>query len=96
MDSKGKDLNKGQENELSIELSCRICGCTDSKPCEGGCEWLRFEEILHGTPDICSKCITDKVPECLELLIKLLMEHRLEEIRPSTITGPVVPALKLM
>lgn len=30
------------------EPSCRICGCTDDKPCEGGCTWSE--------PDLCSRC----------------------------------------
>jgi len=61
--------------------TCLICGCTDSNACEGGCEWLRFEEVLHGTPDICSKCITREVPECISLLCEvILLTHTPDEI----------------
>jgi PRTRC genetic system protein A len=34
------------ENET--EPACRVCGCTESTPCEGGCEWVE--------PDLCSAC----------------------------------------
>lgn len=27
---------------------CRVCGCTDDTPCEGGCYWVE--------PDLCSAC----------------------------------------
>lgn len=30
------------------ETKCRVCGCGDSNPCEGGCYWIE--------PDLCSKC----------------------------------------
>jgi PRTRC genetic system protein A len=30
------------------EPACRVCGCTESSPCEGGCEWVE--------PDLCSAC----------------------------------------
>lgn len=40
---------KHNENEtLFEELECRVCGCTDSMACIGGCYWI--EE------DLCSKC----------------------------------------
>jgi len=29
--------------------SCRVCGCTDDKACEGGCYWVE--------PDLCSACV---------------------------------------
>lgn len=34
--------------DLEVEASCRVCGCSDDAPCEGGCEWV--EE------DLCSRC----------------------------------------
>lgn len=51
------------------EQTCRICGCTDSKACEGGCSWV--------LPGLCSKCITEAVPECIEILIDtILLTHQ--------------------
>jgi len=39
----------GEENEsLFDERKCRVCGCTDTNACLGGCYWV--EE------DLCSKC----------------------------------------
>jgi len=32
------------------ELVCIYCGCTEKKPCEGGCEWVSTD------PPICSAC----------------------------------------
>jgi ParB/RepB/Spo0J family partition protein len=34
--------------ERSKESTCRKCGCTDSRACEGGCTWT--------DPDLCSAC----------------------------------------
>lgn len=83
MDKNGTGLGE-QDDEWGEpkpkERTCLICGCTDSKACEGGCSWLRFEEIIHGTPDICSKCITNAVPECIDLLIETIMLTHQEEI----------------
>ena len=53
------------ETELK-EKTCRICGCTDSKACEGGCSWV--------LPEICSKCVTETVPECIEALVAIIEE----------------------
>jgi hypothetical protein len=35
--------------EVSEEMICRVCGCTDSHACEGGCYWVE--------PRLCSKCV---------------------------------------
>ena len=32
--------------------SCRVCGCTDERPCPGGCSWVE--------PDLCSRCAGEK------------------------------------
>lgn len=75
MDDNGKDLNTEQqwrEKESPKEQTCLICGCTDSKACEGGCSWA--------IPGICSKCITDRVPECIDLLIAVILETHQAEI----------------
>ena len=34
-------------------MCCRVCGCTDDKPCAGGCSWAG--------EDLCTACV-DKVP----------------------------------
>jgi PRTRC genetic system protein A len=36
------------------EAVCRVCGCTDSTPCEGGCAWVE--------PDLCSACAFAEKP----------------------------------
>ena len=83
MDNQGKELHAGSEgigDKSTAERTCLICGCTDSKACDGGCEWMRFEEVIHGTPDICSKCIIEKVPECIDLLCEVVLETHQGEI----------------
>jgi len=72
MDNKGTALNEGGGIAPPTERTCRICGCTDSRACEGGCGWAM--------PGICSKCITERVPECLDLLIEVIMEIHQSEI----------------
>lgn len=49
------------------ERKCRVCGCTDSSACEGGCYWV--EENL------CSECaesdVNDKHEKCEQFEIDL-------------------------
>lgn len=33
---------------------CRVCGCTELSPCEGGCSWVADPE---GLGDLCSACL---------------------------------------
>lgn len=35
-------------NELKPCAACRICGCTETNACPGGCWWVE--------PDLCSAC----------------------------------------
>ncbi len=35
---------------ILLELVCVVCGCTDSKACEGGCSWVETK------PPTCSTC----------------------------------------
>lgn len=32
--------------------TCRICGCTDERDCEGGCYWVE--------PGLCSQCADEE------------------------------------
>lgn len=66
MDSKGNELSPFGNKQPAPERTCLICGCTDSKACEGGCSWV--------LPEICSKCVTDKVPECIDLILVYIKE----------------------
>jgi hypothetical protein len=55
------------------EQKCRICGCIDTKACEGGWWWA--------LPGICSKCVKTEVPECISLLVEVIMlTHKPDEI----------------
>ncbi len=36
------------------ECTCRVCGCTDSRACPGGCYWVEVDRA-KGT-GICSSC----------------------------------------
>lgn len=35
------------------EIACRVCGCTEDRPCEGGCCWVP-DPLMLG--DVCSAC----------------------------------------
>ena len=32
----------------AVTRSCRVCGCTDTRACEGGCWWVE--------DDLCNRC----------------------------------------
>lgn len=55
------------------ERECLVCGCTDSRACEGGCGWV-------GPIDVCSACV--KSDEGFELLRDELtrVAHALQEL----------------
>lgn len=33
---------------FGLEMACRVCGCSYTKPCPGGCIWA--------APHLCSRC----------------------------------------
>lgn len=39
---------------------CRLCGCTEDEPCEGGCTWVQDPT---GEGDVCSRCEADATEE---------------------------------
>lgn len=41
---------------MSRARACRICGCTCSRACEGGCSWVER--------DLCSACVTSTIAYC--------------------------------
>ncbi|HEY0410206.1 MAG TPA: hypothetical protein VGE42_08050, partial [Candidatus Dormibacteraeota bacterium] len=40
----------GEEEDVT---RCRVCGCTEDEPCEGGCEWVE-DPLDEG--ELCSRC----------------------------------------
>ena len=64
MDENRTPLNETRNTKPTTERTCLICGCTDRKACEGGCYWV--------LPGICSKCVTEEVPECITLLVETI------------------------
>lgn len=43
----------GAQLRVFEDMSCRACGCTEDRACEGGCAWV----IEDGAEDdICTKC----------------------------------------
>lgn len=36
-----------------LKPSCRVCGCTEDRACEGGCWWVKVE---RGSRPLCSAC----------------------------------------
>lgn len=47
-------------------LTCRVCGCTDDRVCDGGCWWVEDEDVFS---DLCSACapFLDALPQLLGL-----------------------------
>lgn len=35
-----------------LETACRLCGCSESKACRGGCYWIE--------PGLCSACVEER------------------------------------
>lgn len=48
---KVKNKNEGDE----VDKRCRVCGCTDSNACDGGCFWI--------APDLCSVCYYEMIDD---------------------------------
>lgn len=46
-----RKLRQVRAGELRAERVCRGCGCTDSRPCPGGCWWSSID------PPVCSTCV---------------------------------------
>jgi hypothetical protein len=34
--------------QIQLNQACRVCGCTNDRACDGGCEWVQI--------DLCSRC----------------------------------------
>jgi hypothetical protein len=86
----------------SVEPACRVCGCTESRACEGGCWWA---EVAKGEAPLCSACVgsADDMVEVLirikamngltrlpgaVTIIKAAITRRLSRLRPTT--GPKI------
>lgn len=82
MDEHEQEL--GSSEPTITGRTCQICDCTDDKACEGGCGWV----IMFGKQiEICTKCITDRIPECLDLLVETIEGlHRDNNIDEGTST----------
>jgi hypothetical protein len=49
-----------EDEEMSGEGKCRLCGCTDTQACPGGCYWVDDPEEKG---DLCSRCLEEHYPE---------------------------------
>jgi hypothetical protein len=49
---------------------CSECGCTDTKPCPGGCHWVR--------KNLCSKCAEKPKQQHMDQSIAKFVESRLK------------------
>jgi hypothetical protein len=45
-----QELNLQIQNDLTAEIKCIRCGCSDKRACPGGCSWITK------SPPICSRC----------------------------------------
>jgi hypothetical protein len=39
---------------------CKVCGCSELRPCDGGCSWVEF--------DLCSKCAEARSSDVLRII----------------------------
>ncbi|MEW6657401.1 MAG: ParB/RepB/Spo0J family partition protein [Thermodesulfobacteriota bacterium] len=70
-------MSKESAVSVSHEVAtCRICGCTEERACEGGCSWVEDPENLG---DICSQCLTNP---------RHVWKIPLEQIRPAPWNPP--------
>ena len=55
--------------------TCRVCGCTDERACEGGCYWIDAEQTL------CSSCAgtAADLAYSLEWITMLRLRHGARE-----------------
>lgn len=44
--------------EHELQRACRVCGCTDSHACFGGCYWV--------DEDLCSSCVGARRPSSID------------------------------
>lgn len=51
---------------MSAEQKCRACGCTENRPCRGGCGWVLL--------DLCSACLDEQTKAAMEMPITVQME----------------------
>lgn len=55
--------------------TCRVCGCTDLRACEGGCSWV--------TDDLCSRCAAET-----DIVADISIENMvLEEVTDLLVRG---------
>ncbi len=45
-------LRESVAGRLVDARCCRVCKCTDERPCEDGCSWV-------GDEDLCSSCVPE-------------------------------------
>lgn len=43
----------------SWDVVCRVCGCSDDRPCPGGCVWAQPGDM---DGDLCSSCAEGSEP----------------------------------
>lgn len=41
-------------DELAGDPACRVCGCTENRPCQGGCRWVEDPAMLG---ELCDRCL---------------------------------------
>jgi hypothetical protein len=52
----GRGLPDDGEEEEDV-ARCRVCGCTEDEPCEGGCQWVE-DQLEEG--ELCSRCADEE------------------------------------
>jgi hypothetical protein len=42
-----------EATSLEVLPACRVCGCTEDRPCDGGCHWVADPQM----GELCSRCV---------------------------------------
>lgn len=73
---------------MSDLATCRICGCTEDRACEGGCFWVEDPENLG---DLCSNCLPRLAAPAPDLAANAdnhVWEIPLDQMRPAPWNPP--------
>lgn len=58
------------------EMTCRVCGCTDSHGCVAGCHWVTVD-LAQGT-GLCSECSARLYGPALREFVALVQAAAME------------------
>jgi len=62
-----KPITVAPAGDVEDVTRCRFCGCTEDRPCPGGCAWATAEQQIAAglepmNGDLCTGCLTKESP----------------------------------